>query len=71
MKPRWEVVIKDIKGGIVSRDGFVLRRNAERAAARSNNHAASVVTGLRAHVPGIKLPADQLYYASVERADAQ
>lgn len=65
MRKRWELVIHDIKGTVVSRERFFLRFTAERAKFRANAHARAVVQGIRHLVEDV--PAEQLYYAHVDR----
>lgn len=65
LRKRYELVIHDIKGGVVSRERFLFRFMAERARFRANAHARAVVNGLRHLIED--LPAEQLYYAHVDR----
>lgn len=66
---RWQAVIRNVRGEVIDRRPFVWRRSAQRHADESNRAGRQAAAGI-ALVTGLpidKLPADQLYYARVER----
>lgn len=64
---RWIVEIKDVDGRIVSREGYLLKRWADRRAIEHNAHARGFVEGLRLSDATKKKLPDQLYYAKVRK----
>lgn len=67
MKRRWAVVYRDVNGRTLDRSTYVFRRSAAGVAGLLNDNASAVADDMKRAFPGIELPADQIFTATVER----